>query len=90
MTPTQIATDYAETMNCLRNPDDWDVPSIISDVSQNLMHDGNGKAAAVIDTLMFRMRDIAERISHKHAKRIDPNTLRVAADIADVFVRGEG
>ena len=89
MTPTQITTDYAETMDCLRNPDDWDVPSIIADVTQNLMHDGNGKAAAVIDTLVFRMKDIAQRISHKHAERINPATIREAADIADVFVRSE-
>ena len=89
MTPTQITTDYAEMMDKLRNPKDWDVPAVIDDVTQDLMNQDNGQAAAVIDTLMFRMRDIAERISLKQGKRIDPTTIREAADIADVFVRSE-
>ena len=89
MTPTQIVTDYAEMMDKLRNPKDWDVPGTIADVTQLLMSHGNGQAAAVIDTLMFRMRDIAQRISNKHGEGINPQTLREAADIADVFVRSE-
>jgi hypothetical protein len=89
MKPTEIALRYAEMMDKLRSPDDWDVPGIIAETAQDLMNCDNPEAAAVIDTLTFRVRDIAERISHKHASRIDPGTLREAANIADVFVRAD-
>jgi hypothetical protein len=77
--------NYAATMDALASPADWDVPGIIADVANRLKQEGDGKAAAVIDTLSFRMRDIAQRISHGHAKRIDANTVQEAAEIAATF-----
>ena len=37
------------------------------------------------DKLERRMKDIAELISTGHAKRIDPNTIREAGDIAAIW-----
>jgi len=84
-----VPQGYAETMDALNRPKDWDVPGMIADICENLRRENDvphGQLLAVIDTLMFRMKDIAERIAHGHAKRIDPTTIREAADIASRFV----
>lgn len=81
-----VLPGYAEMMDKLKKPDNWDITGIIADVSQKLIDEtDNGAALAVIDTLLFRMRDIANLISHNHAKRIDPTTIREAAEIVDLF-----
>ena len=77
---------YAEMMDALANPDNWDAPGLIADVAQEMANEDRGHALAVIDTLTFRMRDIANLISHGHAKRISPDTIREAASIAASFV----
>lgn len=77
-------------MDALKRPDDWDVPGMIADIAENIRRDNYvppGQVLAVIDTLVFRMKDIADRISDGHAKRIDSKTIREAAEIAATFVR---
>ena len=85
-----VPRGYAETMDALNRPKDWDVPGMIADICENLRRENDvphGQVLAVIDTLVFRMKDIAERVSHGHAKRIDPTTIKEAANIAATFVR---
>lgn len=79
--------DYAEWMDRLRDPSDWDIPALVADAVEraNACYDDE-LLLAVLDTLVFRMRDIAELISHKHAKRINQKTVREAAEIAAMFV----
>ena len=85
-----IPSGYAETMDKLKRPDNWDVPGVISDVAEDLRcYSDNGSALAVIDTLCFRMKEIAELISHGHAKKIDADTIRKAGEIASVFVASQ-
>lgn len=82
-----LPSGYAETMDKLKDPSRWDIPGVIADVAEDLRrHSDNGAALAVIDTLSFRMKDIAERITHGHAKKIDADTIREAGDIASMFV----
>lgn len=79
---------YAETMDALNRPNDWDVPGMIADVAEFTRREldvPHGQALAVIDTLTFRMRDIANLIHPDHAKRIDHETIRQAAEIAARF-----
>lgn len=79
----KLPTGYAETMDKLKRPDDWDIPGIIADASERLRRESDdGETLAVLDTLTFRMRDIANLISQGHAKHITPDTIRQAADIA--------
>lgn len=84
-----VPAGYAETMDSLKRPRDWDVPGMIADVCEHLRREidvPHGQVLAVIDTLMFRMRDIAELIHHEHANVINPNTIWGAAQIAATFV----
>lgn len=82
----ELPTGYAETMDKLRRPDNWDVPGVIADISDDLRRSTDcGAALAVIDTLVFRMKEIAECISSGHAKQINPTTIRKAAEIAATF-----
>lgn len=82
-----VPEDYAEMMDKLNHPpDDWDVPGLIADVSERVRELGDGATLAVIDTLCFRMKDIAELIHHEHAKLISPATIRSASVIAATFV----
>ena len=83
-----VPTGYAETMDKLKDPKRWDVPGVIADVAEDLRRSTDcGEALAVIDTLLFRMQDIAKLISHQHAKTITPDTVREAANIAERFVK---
>lgn len=80
---------YAETMECLNKPKDWDVPGLIDDIAERLRDGGevpNGLALAVIDKLMFGMTFIAKKIAHEHAERIDASTIKEAANMAKMFV----
>ena len=82
-----LPTGYAETMDKLARPDNWDVPGLIADIAEGLrLESDNGAALAVIDAMRFGMQDIAQRIAHGHATRIDPTTIQEAADIATTFV----
>ena len=49
--------DYATTMDKLKAPDSWDVPGIIADVTARLSESGDGEAMAVIDYLVFRIKN---------------------------------
>ena len=54
--------NYAETMDKLAAPTDWDVPGIIADVATRLKEDGDGEAAAVIDTLAHPMSALKKEV----------------------------
>lgn len=43
---------YANTMDRLAHPDDWDVPGIIADTRRYLIGEDDGETLAVIDTLI--------------------------------------
>lgn len=55
---------YAETMDCMNQPDKWNVPGMIADMAENLRR-GNevpeGQLLAAIDWMTFRLVD-ARRI----------------------------
>lgn len=78
---------YAETMDKLSDSRSWDVPGLIADVAERLKESGDGEAMAVIDHLLFRIRDIAGLISPLHARVISPKTITEAAHIASAFCR---
>lgn len=54
-------TDYAETMDRLKDPEGWDIPGIIADAAERVrVSTDEGSVLAVIDTLVFRIREIRE------------------------------
>lgn len=87
MSKHELPPGYAEMMDKLKDPKGYDVPGLISDVAERVRRDyEDGEVLAVIDTLCFRMKDIAERISHRHAKRINAKTFGEAEAIAASLV----
>ena len=58
-----VPANYAETMDKLKDPNGWDVPGLIADVSERLRRETiDGELLAVVDTLVFRMQDICQMI----------------------------
>ena len=57
-----MSDTYAITMDRLNHPESWDVPGIIADVKKRLLEEGDGEAAAVIDSLVFEKLQTAGAI----------------------------
>lgn len=85
---------YAEMMDKLKNPADWDIPGIIGDISQQVgeeYHNG-GEVLAVIDSLFFAIRRIDQLIRTgkptERGKIINADTIREASEITKRFAEG--
>ena len=57
-----VPAGYAETLDCMNEPRDWDVPGMIADLAENLRR-GNevadGQLLAALDWMTFRLRESA-------------------------------
>lgn len=56
----KLPTGYAETMDCLNKPKDWDVPGLIADMAEYLRQDldvSPGQLLAALDWMTFRLRE---------------------------------
>jgi hypothetical protein len=57
-----VQLGYAETLDCMNRPKDWDVPGMIADMAENLRR-GNevseGQLLAALDWMTFRLRESA-------------------------------
>lgn len=57
---------YAEMMDKLKRPQDWDVPGLIADITLKLQEQGDTESMAVIDTLLFLLRKIHDDLGEGH------------------------
>lgn len=80
---THVPTGYAETLDAMNRPKDWDVPGMIADMAENLRR-GNevpeGQLLAALDWMTFRLRESAAALR-------DAN---VTDDTADVLRKLHG
>jgi len=57
-----VPAGYAETLDCMNRPKDWDVPGMIADMAENIRR-GNevaeGQLLAALDWMTFRLRESA-------------------------------
>ena len=55
-----IPAGYAETLDCMNQPKQWDVPGMIADMAENLRR-GNevaeGQLLAALDWMTFRLKE---------------------------------
>ena len=57
-----LPSGYATTLDCLNQPEAWDVPGMIADIAENLRVGNDvpdGQLLAAIDWMMFRLRESA-------------------------------
>lgn len=75
---------YAITMDQLNDPQSWDVPGIIADISQRMLeHEDGAAAAACIDNLCFAIQKIDKLI--RTGPIINAKTIGEAAEVCARF-----
>ena len=58
---SEVPRGWAETMDCLNQPDSWDVPGMIGDMAEHLRVGNDvppGQLLAAIDWMTFRLNEI--------------------------------
>lgn len=77
---TYVPAGYAETMDCLNKPEDWDVRGMIADMAENLRR-GNevqeGQVLAALDWMTFRLQSVEKAIE---TFRLEADRARELAD----------
>lgn len=71
---------YAETMDKLKNPKDWDVGGLILDLAEQ---SEDGPIQAVIDRLMFDLQEVGDLIDLE-----TPASLEKALELCRRYTRG--
>jgi hypothetical protein len=70
---------YAATLDCLNQPDSWDVPGMIADMAENLRKENDvplGQLLAAIDWMTFRLREAAAVIRNTNVTDESQQLLR--------------
>ena len=62
MTREHVPSGYAETLDCMNRPRDWDVPGMIADMAEYIrtgLEVPPGQLLAAIDWMTFRLKESA-------------------------------
>lgn len=57
---SEVPTGYAETIECMNTPDDWDARGMIADMAEYLRRGNDvppGQLLAALDWMTFRLKD---------------------------------
>ena len=70
MNQQSVPAGYAETMDCVNQPDSWDVPGMIADMAEYLrqgLEVPPGQLLAALDWMTFRLKEsqsLSARVSN--------------------------
>ena len=60
-----VPAGYADTLDCMNQPQSWDVPGMIADMAENLRR-GNevaeGQLLAALDWMVFRLKECRQTL----------------------------
>ena len=89
MSTEQTQVMYSQTMDRLNRPKEWDVSGIIADTIGDLRRGddvSSGQVLAIIDVLMFRLREVSDLLQYENEIRCLPSSVAESLNIIKCLI----